>query len=152
MADTKARIGYGSKVYMEASPFGAAAAPLLAAMKKVGEVVSLSPPNKSKDAVEATHMESEDAYREFISGLKDGGEVNVTYNRVGDDDGQEAVDDAFDYDGKVYVFIDLPFNPPKRWTIRCIVTNREDEVPLDDKMQGSFVAKVSGKPTLALVV
>lgn len=152
MADTKARIGFGAKVYMEASPFGAAAAPLVAAMSKIGEVVELSPPNRSKDAVEATHFESEDAYREFISGLKDGGEISVTYNRVGDDAGQESVDEAFDYDGKVYVFIDLPFAVPKRWTLRGIVTAREDEVPLDDKMQGSFTLKVSGKPTLAVVV
>lgn len=152
MADTKARIGFGAKVYMEASPFGAAAAPLIAAMTKIGEVVELSPPNRSKDSVEATHMESDDAYREFIAGLKDGGEITVTYNRVGDDAGQENVDLAYEYPGKVYVMIDLPFAVVKRWTLRGIVTSREDEVPLDDKMQGSFTLKVSGKPTLAAVV
>lgn len=152
MADTKARIGFGSKVYIEAAPFGAAAAPLIAAMVKVGELVELSPPNRSKDAVDATHMESEDAYREFIAGLKDGGEVSLTYNRVGDDEGQEAADAAFEYNGKVYLFIDLPFTTPLRWVVRLIVTGVEDEVPLDDKMQGSFTGKVSGKPVLALVV
>lgn len=149
---TKARIGFGSKVYIEKSPFGAAATPLIAAMDKVGEVVDLSPPNKSKDAVEGTHMESEDAYREFLAGLKDGGEINVTYNRVPDDAGQEAVGEAFEYQGAVWVFIDLPFSTPLRFAIRVIVTGQEEEVPLDDKMQGSFTGKVSGKPSLAPVV
>jgi len=149
---TKARIGYGSKVYMEKAPFGAAALPLIAAMDKIGEVVDLSPPNKSKDAVEGTHMESEDAYREFLSGLKDGGEISVTYNRIGDDAGQEAVQDGFEYDGAVYVFMDLPFAVPVRFAMKVVVTGLEEEVPLDDKMQGSFTGKVSGKPSLAPVV
>lgn len=149
---TKARIGYGSKVYMESAPFGAAALPVIGAMDKVGEVVDLSPPNKSKDAVEGTHMESEDAYREFLSGLKDGGEVTVTYNRVGDDAGQLTVQEGFEYDGAVWVFMDLPFAVPVRFAMKVIVTGVEEEVPLDDKMQGSFTGKVSGKPSLAPVV
>lgn len=152
MADTKARIGYGSKVYLEASPFGAAVAPLVAAMVKVGEVVELSPPNRTKNTVDATHMESEAAYMEFISALKDGGEVTVTYNRDPTDLGQVAADAGFEYSGKVWLFIDLPFATPLRWTIRGPITGVEDEVPLDDKMQGSFTMKVSGKPTLAPVV
>lgn len=152
MADTKARIGFGTKVYIEKSPFGAAAMPLIAAMDKVGEVVDLSPPNKSKDAVDATNHDSEDAYREFIAGLKDGGEIQITFNRVGDDVGQTACDAALEYMGKVWVFIDLPFATVKRWAIRVIVTGVEDEVPLDDKMQGSFTGKVSGKPSLVPVV
>lgn len=149
---TKARIGYGSKVYMESAPFGAAALPLIAAMDKIGEVVDLSPPNKSKDAVEGTHMESEDAYREFLSGLKDGGEITVTYNRIGDDAGQTTVQEGFDYDGAVWVFMDLPFVVPVRFAMKVVVTGLEEEVPLDDKMQGSFNGKVSGKPSLAPVV
>lgn len=152
MAETKARIGFGAKVYMEASPFGAAAAPLIAAMQQVGEVLELSEPNRSKDAVDATNMNSDNRYREFISGLKDGGEITVSYNRVDTDVGQTAVDGAFEYDGAVWVMIDIPLAVAKRWTIRGIVTGREAEIPLDDKMTGSFTLKVSGKPVLAAVV
>jgi predicted secreted protein len=152
MAETKARIGYGAKVYIEASPFGANAAPLVSAMELVGELTSLSEPSRSKDTVDATHMGSPDRYREFIAGLKDGGEVPLEGNRVQGDDGQTALEDAFEYDGSVYVVLEIPTVPAVRWTLKGILTSREGETPLDDKMTFSASLKVTGKPSLAPVV
>jgi len=152
MAETKARIGFGATVHVEASPFGAATPPLIAAMTKVGEIITVSEPSRTKDTVDATNMDSPDRYREFISGLKDGGEVPLEFNRIQDDEGQQALEAGFEYDGAIYVAITIPTKPPVRWMVRGIVTNREGETPLDDKMTANATLKVTGKPSLAPVV
>lgn len=152
---TKARIGFGAKFYVETAPTGAAAAPLLTAMSQVGETFALSEPSRTKDTVDATHMNSEDMYREFLAGIKDGGEVTVEYNRISGvtgDVGQAAIAGAFEFQGAVWVFMDIPLNPVVRWSLRGICTSDPNETPMDDKMTGSATFKVTGKPVLAAVV
>src|SRR6185436_920891 len=46
----------------------------------VAEVKSIGGPSLSRDAVEATHMESPDDHAEFIPGLANGGEVSLVLN------------------------------------------------------------------------
>ena len=152
MPETKARIGFGATVHVEKPPFGASAVPAIAAMIKVGEIIAVSEPSRTKDTVDATNMDSPDRYREFISGLKDGGEVPLEFNRIQDDEGQQALEAAFEYDGAIHVAITIPTVPPVRWNVRGIVTNREGETPMDDKMTANATLKVTGKPTLAPVV
>lgn len=155
MAATKARIGFGAKFYVETAPAGLETAPLVTAMSQVGETFALSEPERTKDTVDATHMTSDDRYREFLAGIKDGGEVTVEFNRiagVAGDVGQVALNGAFEYDGAVWVFMDIPLNPVVRWSLRGICTSRPNETPMDDKMTGSATFKVTGKPVLAAVV
>ncbi|AYD87664.1 tail protein [Caulobacter phage W2] len=152
MAETKARTGFGAKFYVEASPFGAGAMPLITAMKLVGELGDLAEPERSKDAVEATHMASPSGYREFISGLRDGGEIAVPFSTLAADDGQLALDLAFDYDGAVYWALQIPTNPVMQWSGKGILTGKSGDVPMEDKMAGQATLKITGKPTLAAVV
>lgn len=46
----------------------------------VAEVKSVGGPSLSRDAVEATTLESPDDYAEFIAGVKNGGEVSLVLN------------------------------------------------------------------------
>lgn len=148
---TKARIGFGATAHVEAAPFGSETAPLIDAMKRVGEVITISEPSRTKDTVDATNMDSPDAYREFISGLKDGGEVPLEFNRIQDDEGQMALEAAFEYQGSIWVALTIPTVPPVRWMVQGIVTNREGETPMDDKMTANASLKVTGKPILSVV-
>ena len=47
------------------------------AFSDVAEIVELTPPSMSRDEIDVTSHQSSDGYREFISGLRDGGEVCV---------------------------------------------------------------------------
>lgn len=49
---------------------------------KLGEVSQVTPPNESTDQVDVTHMESASRTREFISGLRDPGEMSVEFNYI----------------------------------------------------------------------
>lgn len=44
------------------------------------EVKSIGGPSMSRDALEATHMDSPDDHAEYISGIADGGEVTLVLN------------------------------------------------------------------------
>lgn len=149
---TKARIGMGAAFLIEEPPFGAATLPLAAAMIQVLEIQALAEPKRSKDSVEVTHYNSVDLYREFISGLKDGGEIPLEYSTVPDDPGQQAVDAAFEYRGAVWWSLEIPTVPPYRWTGKAIVTGGAGDMPMDDKMTRNRTLKITGKPTLVVVV
>lgn len=109
----------------------------------VAEVTKVKPPNYSRDAVDATHMESPDRFREYIAGLMDAGEVSIELNYV------PATSDvlvAAMVAGKGNFQITMPNSV--RFQFEAIVTGWETDAPLDDKMVATATFKVSGKPVL----
>jgi len=71
---TLADIGYGAVFGIESATPGTYTA--------VAEVTSITIPSRSRDAIEATHLGSANAYKQFIAGLKDGGECTLGLNFV----------------------------------------------------------------------
>lgn len=131
---TNAAIGYGSVfgIYDGVSAYTA-----------VAEVTSITPPGRSRDAIDATHMSSPNRYREFIAGLLDAGEVSISINFV------PAVSDVIitAMEAGVGTF-QITHPNGVRLQFSAVVTNYEPDVPLDDKMAATITLKVSGKPTL----
>lgn len=122
---------------------------------KIAEVLSIAGPSLSRDSVEVTTMDSPDQYREFIAGLKDGGEVtfDVVYDPV--DPTIEPGDgllSEFDLpSGAAATNYQLVFSDPGQttWLFPAILTGFETSEPIDDKVMASVTLKVAGKPTLA---
>lgn len=137
---TSAKIGYGNLFAIEsqASP---------AVYETLAEVTNITPPGRSKDAVDATHSQSPDRYREFIAGLKDGGECSIELNFVPNGGDFDKLDAAFESDELVNCRI--TFTDTSVWTFAGIMTGLEPEAPLDDKMMATATFKISGKPTFA---
>jgi predicted secreted protein len=71
---SNADIGYDSEFAIESTTPGT--------YTKVAEVVAITPPGMSRDAVEVTHLESAERWKQYIAGLKDGGEASITLNFV----------------------------------------------------------------------
>src|SRR3546814_17581816 len=46
----------------------------------IANVSDISGPSRSREAIEVTAHDSPNQYREFVKGLKDGGEVTITIN------------------------------------------------------------------------
>jgi predicted secreted protein len=110
----------------------------------VAEVTSVKPPGYSRDAIDATHMESPDRFREYIAGMMDAGEVTIGLNYV--PAASDAVLTALTA-GKGDFKITLPNGVTV--TFSAVVTAYDIDAPLDDKMTATATFKVSGKPVLA---
>lgn len=140
---TSAKLGYGSlfKVHDDNSP---------GQYVTVSEVTSIEGPSITKDPVEVTHMESPDGYREFITGLKDGGEVSLEMNFVPGSAGMTLLLAEFERSQASQCKIVLSTTPAYAWTFDAIMTSMGHATPLDDKMTTTVTFKITGKSTLAL--
>ena len=134
---TQAAIGYGAILELWNG----------SAFAEIGEVTSLTPPNLSVDAVDATHMESEGAAKESIAGLIDYGEIKVEMNLVADSASDDLIRTLMVARGLVPWRITLPpltDSPSHVLAGDGILTGYETEAPLDDKMTATLTIKVSG--------
>lgn len=143
MSPTNAKIGFGALFKIESldSPN---------VMITVGEITSIKPPSVSRDAVDATHSESPEGWREFIAGLKDGGEASVDLNFVPGGAGITMLLRELGVDTVTACAITLPTTPAYSWTFDAILTGFEPDIPIDDKMSATATFKVTGKPVLAV--
>jgi predicted secreted protein len=139
---TSARIGY-STLFKS----GNGASPEV--FTTLAEVTNITPPSMARDTIDATHEESPGAWREFIAGLKDGGEVSLDLNFVPGGSAALALTTEMDADGssasknRQIIFPDGSY-----FLFAGILTAFEPDTPIDDKMSASATFKVSGKPTL----
>lgn len=110
----------------------------------IGEVLSITPPALSRDAVDVTHMESTERWREFIGGLKDGGEVSVELNF---DPGDATTTSLLaDLNANTAGYYKITFPDATAWGFAALLTGFESSDPLDDKMTATVTFKLTGKP------
>lgn len=113
----------------------------------LAEVLSITPPSIAVETIDATHMGSDDGFREFIASLKDGGECAVTLNYV---EASATLLQTLVLAGRETFKITLAGGSTLIFT--GIPTSFAiDEVVIDDKMTMTFNIKVSGKPVYAEV-
>lgn len=139
---TSARIGYGTlfKTGNGASP---------EVFTTLAEVVNITPPSMARDTVDASHMQSPNAWREFIAGMKDGGEISLELNLVPGGLALLSVMEEFALSGSSALKNrQIVFPDGSIMACAAILTNAEPDAPLDDKMPLSVTLKVSGEPTL----
>lgn len=137
---TQAKIGHGNlfKIGNGATP---------EVFTTVAEVTAIKPPSLSRDSVDVTHMQSTEKWREFIMGLKDGGEVSIDVNFVTDSASTLLMLAEFDTDtvGNKQIV----FTSGSVWSFAAGCTGFEPDSPIDDKMSATVTFKISGKPSLA---
>ena len=138
MPELDADNGYNSTFGMadlEAGPFPA-----------IAGVTGITPPSKSRDAIEKTHLKSPDRYKQFFAGLKDGSEAKIGLN----------------FAPSVYAALDAAFEAGMKWcqitfpdetttlTFEAVITGLEPGELSNDKMTATLTVKPSGKPVLAV--
>lgn len=112
----------------------------------LAEVTSISGPGISRDAVDASNMQSPNAFREKIAGFSDGGEFSLELNFVPGGTAASTLMAEFNSrDSKNYQ-VTWPDGSVLEFTGFC--TGFEVEAPLDDKMAATATFAVSGRPTL----
>lgn len=147
MTATNALIGYGIHLAR-----GDGASP--ESFVNVAELIDISPPSMTKDQVEATHTDSPDGFREFIPGLKDGGEFTATMNFLPSNATQGnasggLLNDFINETSSRNWRISFPGSPTVAWTFRATVIGYEVAAPIDDRMTLVTTFKVAGAPAIA---
>lgn len=111
----------------------------------IANVTDITPPGLERETLDVTSHGSPEAWREFIGGLKDGGEVEIEINY-----------DPREHDGLI---ADLNDTAPRNykvvwpqnlgdWAFKAVMKGFEAEAPHADKLAASVTFKVSGKPTI----
>lgn len=143
MARTGAKIGMKT-LFEREHPFGSGTYVAVAEVKTIGG------PSMSRDALEATHMSSDDDHAEYISGVPDGGEVSLLLNFRPDAASQGEASGLLN---------DLQAGTFRNWRVRWpqftntptltfggIVTGYEPSSATRDVLSVAVKVKVSGKP------
>lgn len=111
----------------------------------VGETMITGPEN-SRDQLDATTNDSASASREFIPGLKDGGEVTLEGNWVPADAGQVALLASYNNGTTAAVVITYP-STSGTCSFNGFVSNWAVSSPHDEKLTFSATIKVTGPVT-----
>src|ERR1043166_527438 len=139
MAVTQAVLGYGT--LLQRGDVATATN-----FNTVAEVRSIDGPKLSKDRKEVTHMLSPNGFREFIGGLKDGGEITFTVNFVPSDGTQDATTGLiadFENNVKRYWRITWPTTPTYTSTFQAEVVDLNFKTPVDDAITLDVPLKLS---------
>lgn len=137
---TQAKIGHGNQFKI-----GNGAVPEV--FTACAEVTNITPPGLSRDSHDVSHMNSPEKWREFIMGLKDGGEVSIELNFVPGSATTLMLMAELDTDtvGNKQIV----FTTGEVWSFAAGLTGFESESPVGDAMTASATFKISGKPSLA---
>lgn len=150
MADSDARTGFGALI-QKGTGIGSPQDYVT-----VLGIKSISGPSITRDTHDTTVMTSPGGWREFIGGLKDGGEVSFTANWLPRDESQTDLASEFDKDSCEsrsdwrIVVPACPGEPEVYLEFQGILTGQNIEIPMDDLMGFEGTIKVSGRPTLVI--
>lgn len=136
MAETEAAIGYGTTVEI-----ASAIVPSVSYVE-IGEVTSVSPPGISIETIDASHMQSPNKFKEYITGMKDGTPMTVDINYVPGSAGDVVLRQALGEDKPRNMRVTFPNGSVE--TFAAYVTNRTRTVPADGKMVSTITFKVTG--------
>ena len=136
---TSAILGYGMK--FETGTSGASPTYTV-----VADVTGITPPNPSADTVEATNMTSTSGFREYIGGLKDGGECTLEMNFIPSSSGHTGLLTALADGTEGNYRITYSDTALTAWAFKAYVTAFEVDAPIDGKITATVTFKLNGKP------
>jgi predicted secreted protein len=118
----------------------------------IAEVTTLSMPKLSHETIEVTNHSSTEGWREFIPGLKDGGEFTATINYLPTDNTHNNTSGLLYHlsatNSRSNYQIVMANALASVWAFAALVTAFEADPPLDAQMSATVTFKVTGKPTL----
>lgn len=118
----------------------------------IAEVTDISGPSFSRESIETTSHDSTGGYREFIPGLREGGEVTFSVNFMPGDtthDQSTGMLNQFDDDNVHNWQVVYPTTPAKTWNFAAFLTKFDTKAPVGDKLSADITLQVSGKPVLS---
>lgn len=141
---TDAALGYGTQIRVGVNTAATTATVLLAGAKEIPA------PPFTRDLQDITNMSSPNGYREFLPGMKDGGELSLTliWYPGGPTD---LIIEAMKSETAARVF-EVKFTqvtPNRAFTFSAFLTGAEPAVPVDGAMEMSITLKITGNVVAA---
>ncbi len=118
----------------------------------VSEQVKIDGPTEKADTADVTNMDSPNNYREYISTLLEGGEVQLEMNYIPGSASQQGL--RSDYTGRQrrnfkILVPDGSGGTAATWSFAAVVTEMTRAYEVDKAMRQTVKLKVSGAPTVA---
>lgn len=119
---------------------------------EVAEVKSIDGPQLAAEAVEATHLKSKNGFREYVGGIKDGGEITLTINFIMSNATHGAGAGILaDWNADAVmptVTWDLVWPNGSVWTFPAIQTGWSSGAEVDGILEAEITLQVAGAPTI----
>ena len=114
------------------------------------ELTSITGPTETMDPIDISNHDSPDTYREFVAGLRNGGDITLEGNFIkGDATGQIAMHTDFQAGSVKAWIIKMPgWASAPQIAGNGYITAFSMSYPFDGKISLSVTIKVTGKPTL----
>lgn len=111
----------------------------------IAEVTTIGGPELSSEEVEVTSLDSAGGYKEFVAGLRDGGQITFDCNYIGSDAQQNAIRDNVGGTTENYRIV-WPFSPTVTCTVAAQVTGFTMNTEPNSAVTASITLKISGAP------
>lgn len=115
----------------------------------IAEVVSINGPGQKLDLIDATHMESPNAFREYIPSLLDGGEVSFDVNFLPGNANQAGLRTDLTSRTKRNFQLVWTDSAPTTYSFAGYVTAFEPSAKIDDKLMASVTVKITSDITVS---
>lgn len=112
-------------------------------MTEIAEVMSVGGPGLQKDTVEVTHLRSPNRAKEFISSLRDFGEVTLELNYIPTNASHQALTDAYLSDDVQSAKVEFP-DTTTIGPFSCHVTAFSPNAAKDAQLTASVTLKLTG--------
>lgn len=112
----------------------------------IAEINSIQGPDKSRETIDVTSLDSTGGYREFIAAFRDAGQVQLEMNFSRD--GYLDMNDDFESETLVDYQIVIGDTGNTTMDFSGLVVNIGLAIPLDDKITAPVTIKISGPVTI----
>jgi len=136
---TDAMIGYQTKYSIRATAGSSGT------LTEIAEVINVTPGEATADRIDATHMQSPNRRREYISGLIDNGEASFEINWVPGSTTDEFIRGLFESGETREHQIEFPNGVTV--TYEASIIGYSKAIPIDDRMTATITVAVSGAET-----
>lgn len=114
-------------------------------------VGDITPPGLEADSIDMTTHDSPHGYRQYVQGLKDGGEVSIELKFVPSEETHVLLLNDYEEGKNRKYRIVFPDENNTTWEFEAHITGFEPDAPVEDELTASVTLKVTGKPTLGVV-
>lgn len=113
----------------------------------ISEIMTIGGPNKTRETIDVTNLDSSGGYREFIPSFRDGGEVTLNMNWTRD--GYDLLNDDFETQSSVNYQIVFPDTGATTFEFAAYVTGVEMNTPTDAQITMDVTLKITGQITMS---
>ena len=116
------------------------------AWEAIAEILSYDGPNKKRDTIDVTNMDSTGGYKEFIGGFRDSGELKCPMNFTRDS--YDLMNDDFESNTKQTYELAIPDDDNTTFSFLGLVTELAFKADTSKQITADVSIKVSGQITI----